>query len=121
VTGAAKRKGDDAERQAVGLLATLGIDAYRLFGAGQAEDVGDLVSRNGALIVQVRNRGDVGRACFDGADAAELQAQRHPTAAIGVALVRRRGGRWVVTMTPETMTWLLHAARVVETTAGSEA
>jgi hypothetical protein len=90
----------------------LGIDAYRLFGAGQTDDAGDLVSRNGALIVQVRNWRDVGRA-FDGADAAERQALVHPTAALGVALVRRRGGRWIVTLTPDTLAWLLHAARVV--------
>jgi hypothetical protein len=113
MTGSAKRKGDDAERQAVELLGLLGIDAYRLFGAGRTDDVADLVSRNGALVVQVRNWRDVGRACFDGADAAELQAEHHPTAALGVALVRRRGGRWAVAMTPDTLVWLLHAARIV--------
>jgi hypothetical protein len=32
VTAPSKRKGDDAERQAVELLASLGIGAYRLFG-----------------------------------------------------------------------------------------
>jgi hypothetical protein len=84
-----------------------------LFGAGQTDDCGDLVTRNGALVVQVRNWRDVGRACFDGADAAQRQALAHSTAALGVALVRRRGGRWTVTMTPDTLVWLLHAARVV--------
>jgi hypothetical protein len=113
MTAPSKRKGDDAERQAVELLASLGIEAFRLFGAGQTDDVGDLVSRNGALIVQVRSWQDVGRACFDGADAAERQALVHPTAALGVALVRRRGGRWAFTMTPDTLAWLLHAARIV--------
>jgi hypothetical protein len=113
MTAPSKRKGDDAERQAVELLASLGIDAYRLFGAGQTNDVGDLVSRNGALLVQVRNWQDVGRACFDGADAAQRQALAHPSAAVGVALVRRRGGRWAVTMTPHTMAYLLHAAGIV--------
>jgi hypothetical protein len=91
----------------------LGIDAYGLFGAGQTDDVGDLVTRNGALVVQVRNWQDVGRACFDGADAAERQALAHPTAAVGVALVRRRRGRWAVTMTSGTLAWLPHAGRVV--------
>jgi hypothetical protein len=105
--------GDDADRQAVVLLASLGIDAYRRFGAGQDAAVGDLVSHNGALVVQVRKCRDAGRACFEGADAAYLQASRHPSTALGVALVRGRGGRWVVTMTPETMARLLHAARVV--------
>jgi hypothetical protein len=64
------------------------------------------------LVLQVRNWRDVGPACFDGADGAERQALAHSTA-LGVALVRRRGGRWVITVTPETMAWLLHAARVV--------
>jgi hypothetical protein len=67
----------------------------------KGDDVGDVVSRNGALIVQVRNWRDVGRACLDGADADERHALGHPTAALGVAMVRRRGGRWVVTMTPD--------------------
>jgi hypothetical protein len=33
--------------------------------------------------------------------------------AYGVALMHRRGGRRVVTMTSGTLAWLLHAARVV--------
>src|SRR5262245_26584789 len=40
--------------------------------------------------------------------------------ALAVALARRRGGRWTVTMTPDTAAWLLHAARVVTVVHGCE-
>jgi hypothetical protein len=108
-------EGVDLIRDAVRIVLQelIEVEATEEIGAGQSDDCGDLVTRNGALVVQVRNWRDVGRACFDGADAAERQALAHPAAALGVALVRRRGGRWAVTMTPDTLAWLLHTARVV--------
>jgi hypothetical protein len=113
MTGPAKRKGDDFEREAVQLLASLGITAHRLFGAGQDTDVGDLLTTNGAVIFQCKAWRDSERACFDAAAGAARQAVAHPTAAVGVGLVRRRGGRVVATIEPETLAWLLEAAGVV--------
>jgi hypothetical protein len=37
-----------------------------------------------------------------------------PRRAPAVALVRRRGGRWCATITPKTLAWLPHAARIIE-------
>jgi hypothetical protein len=101
VTGRSKRKGDDAEREALDVLRSLGLDVRRNYGAGRPDDVADLTVE-GLVAIQVRNHADFGRACVEAALDADRQAL---TAGLGygVGLVRRRGGRWTVTMTPATL------------------
>jgi hypothetical protein len=100
VTSPAKRKGDNAEREAVELMRDLGLDVRRNYGAGRPDDVADLTVA-GLVAIQVRNLGDFGRACAEAALDADRQALTAGVA-YGVGLARRRGGRWTVTLTPET-------------------
>jgi Holliday junction resolvase len=46
VTGPAKRKGDDAEREALDVLRSLGLDVRRNYGAGRPDDIADLTIGN---------------------------------------------------------------------------
>jgi hypothetical protein len=112
VTGAAKRKGDDAERQATDVLESVGLTARRRYGAGVTDDLGDLTI-GAHVVVQVRNWDDFGRACIDSSVAAERQAV-NAGVALGVGMARRRGGRFVITMTPATFAWLVHAAGLTD-------
>jgi hypothetical protein len=108
VTSPAKRKGDRAEREAVAMLTELGVDAHRRYGAGVVDDLGDLVLVDGLVVAQVRDWSDFGRACAEAACDAERQAATSG-APIGIGIVRRRGGRFLITMTPATFAWVAHA------------
>lgn len=101
MTGAQKRKGDRAEREAAALLTRLlTTGVRRMLGAGRADDVGDMVGVDGWAI-QVADWQDIARAVRQKPVDAELQAinggQQY-----GAALIRLRGGEFRVVMTPET-------------------
>lgn len=105
----AKKKGDNAELEVARLLAELtGYPVRRKLGAGRADDAGDLdgIPRT---CVQVKNYADPARAIREALS--DLEAQRcNAGADFAAALVRRRGGRWGVVMSPEQFAALVVAA-----------
>jgi hypothetical protein len=109
VTGAAKRKGDSAEREAAAKLHDLtGWPVRRQLGAGRADDVGDL---DGVpdTVVQVANWADIARVVR--VKPLEAEAQRiNAGATFAVTLVRLRGGEWRAVMTLEQVCTLLREA-----------
>ena len=107
MTTPAKAKGDRAEREAVELLRSLGLHVRRRYGAGMPNDEADVLIGTVA-VAQIRNLADYGRACHESALDAERQAATAGVA-YGVGMARRRGGRFVVTMTPETFAAIAHA------------
>lgn len=100
MTGAAKRKGDKAEREAAELLHDLlGVPARRKLGAGRQDDTGDIDGVPDTCI-QVASWSNVGAAVSQKpGECAEQQARMG--AAFGATFCRIRGGRWVVALTPE--------------------
>lgn len=117
-----KAKGDAAEREAAALLSTLlGLPVRRRLGAGRTNaaggDVGDLEGIPGHVI-QVASWKDVSAAAL--IKPQEAEQQRHnanqPHAA---TMVRFRGGRWRIVLTPEQWTRLaqLHIALADEVAA----
>jgi hypothetical protein len=106
VTTPSRRKGDRAEREAVELLAKLGLSARHRYGAGMRRR-GNLIIGT-AFVAQVRNLADDGGACAESAIDAKRQATTAGVA-YSVGMARRRGGRWVVTMTPDTFAALAYA------------
>src|SRR6188768_3537315 len=104
VTGANKRKGDRAERQAAVIVGDLtGIDCRRLLGAGRQDDRGDLDLPG--WTVQVADWNHLASALRQKPLDADLQAARSGT--WPVAMLRLRGGDWRMVMTPAT--WALIA------------
>ncbi len=110
MTGAAKRKGDEAEREAAGILADqLGYPIRRKLGAGRADDIGDLDGIP-ATVVQVANRpSETLRAVIEKPLAAEVQRER-AGATFAATMLRMRGGRWRVVLTVEQFATLLREA-----------
>ena len=100
MTSAAKRKGDAAELEVQAILSDLlGVPARRALGAGRKDDVGDI---HGVpdTVIQVVAYDDLVRAVRD--KLPTVEAQRLNAGATFAALfVRRRGGKYVVVMTPE--------------------
>lgn len=100
MTGRAKRKGDDAEREVQGLLRDLlGVPARRKLGAGRKDDIGDI---DGVpdTVIQVANYTDIARAIRE--KLPECEAQRERAGATHCAtFVRRRGGSYIVVLTPD--------------------
>ena len=105
MTNAAKRRGDEAEREAAAVLADwLGYPVRRKLGAGRADDQGDLDGLPDTT-VQVAAWADVLRAVREKPVAAEAQRQRADTT-FAATMVRLRGGVWRVVLTPEQFaTW----------------
>lgn len=100
MTGAAKRKGDKAERECAELIATLiGGNVKRALGAGRAEDTGDIYGVPDTAI-QVANWADLANAVRTKPGEAEQQ-RVNAGATFAATFCRIRGGRWVVAMTPE--------------------
>ena len=100
MTNPSKARGDRAELEVQALLRDLlGVPARRMLGAGRLDDVGDI---DGVpdLTVQVANYADLGRALREKIDACPAQQERAGTT-FGCSFLRRRGGRYVVVMTPE--------------------
>jgi len=111
MTGAAKLKGDAAEREAAGILADLtGHPVRRMLGAGRSDDVGDLEGLPG-VTVQVASWADTARAAREKPLAAEQQRLNagNPYA---VTMVRFRGGTWRMVLTVDQWVTLWKAAAV---------
>jgi hypothetical protein len=95
-----KRKGDRAELEIQGWFWNeLGVKARRALGAGRKDDVGDI---HGVpdTVISVANYADLDRAVRD--KLPDLERQReNANATFAAMFVRRRGGHYVVVMTPE--------------------
>ncbi len=99
MTGAAKRKGDAAEREVAALLTDLlGLPVRRKLGAGRQDDTGDLDGIPDT-VVQVVNRRDLWVAMRLKPPACEQQ-QANAGATFGATAVRMVGGRWLFVLTP---------------------
>jgi hypothetical protein len=100
MAGAAKRKGDLAEREVAALLCDhLGLPCRRKLGAGRADDTGDIDGIPG-VVVQVASWADALRAVREKPVDADKQAA-NAGAALAATFVRLRGGTYRVVMTPE--------------------
>ena len=109
MTNTAKRRGDEAERQAAAVLSDLlGFPVRRKLGAGRRDDVGDLDGLP-ETVVQVAAWADVLRAVREKPIDAERQRARAGST-FCATLVRLRGGVWRVVLTPEQFaTWAREA------------
>ena len=100
MTGKAKRKGDSAEREAAELLTELlGVPVRRALGAGRQDDVGDLDGVPNCVI-QVANWADTAAAARIKPKEAEIQKE-NAGVDHAVTMVRFRGGKWRMVLTPE--------------------
>lgn len=108
-----KRKGDSAEREVESLLRDLlGIPGIRrALGAGRADDVGDIFGVPDT-VVQVADWADILAAIRTKLRDCPQQ-QINAGARFGANFIRMRGGRWIVTMTPEQFAQLWKAANPV--------
>lgn len=111
MTGAAKRKGDSAEREAAELLTgLLAVHVRRKLGAGRLDDCGDL---DGVpdTVVQVCSRSSDVVAVGVVRKPAEAEQQRiNDGATFAATMLRVRGGTWRVVLTPEQYAALWHRA-----------
>ncbi len=109
MTGKAKRKGDSAEREAAELLTELlGSSCRRQLGAGRSDDVGD-IDGIANCVVQVCDWKDKSAACLQKPVGAEQQ-RLNAGVEHAVTMIRFRGGKWRMVMTPEQWSCLyLHA------------
>ena len=106
MTGPGKRKGNRAELEAQGLIRDLtGWPARRKLGAGRADDVGD-IDNVPDTVIQVANYQDIARAIREKVPAC-VEQQERAGATFGATFVRRRGGGFVVVLTPEQ--WAVYA------------
>lgn len=111
MTGAAKRKGDDAEREVAAIISDLlGSDCRRALGAGRSDDIGDIFGLP-EIAVQVANWADALRAIREKPVEAEVQ-RANAGAAYVATFVRLRGGVWRVVLTPQQ--WATYARAVME-------
>ena len=106
MTGAAKRKGDSAEREAATLLHNLtGYPVRRKLGAGRMDDEGDLEGIPDT-VVQVANWADISRAVRVKPVEAETQ-RTNAGATFACTLIRLRGGEWRAVLTLDQIaTWM---------------
>ena len=96
----AKRKGDRGELEVQGILRDLlGMPVRRALGAGRKDDVGDIHGLPDTCI-QVANYADLSRAVREKLPDLERQ-QENAGATFAAMFCRRRGGSYVVVMTPE--------------------
>ena len=95
-----KSKGDRAEREVERLCADLlGVPARRKLGAGRADDMGDIDGVPDTCI-QVANYTDLPRALREKVPGC-VEQQDRMGATFGATFLRRRGGSYVVVLTPE--------------------
>lgn len=118
---AAKDKGDRAEREVQALLRDLlGVPARRKLGAGRADDMGDI---DGVpdTVIQVVSYADLTRAIREKVPACEVQQER-ARATFGATFLRRRGGGYVVVLSPAQWAtyWREATAGVVYVDVGEE-
>jgi hypothetical protein len=109
MTNSAKRRGDEAERQAAVILEDLlGYPIRRKLGAGRHDDMGDLEGLPETTL-QVAAWTDALRAVREKPLQVERQRERAETPFVAT-LVRLRGGVWRVVLTPEQFaTWAREA------------
>ncbi len=94
-----KLRGDRAEREVERLLQDeLGLPVRRALGAGRRDDMGD-ISGVPDTCIQVAAYKDIARAIREKLPEVEQQRQR-AGATYSAVFARRRGGEWVVVMTP---------------------
>lgn len=100
MTHPSKRKGDSAELEVQGMLRDhLGVPARRALGAGRKDDIGDITGVRDTAI-QVTNRVDLSSAVTE--KLPELERQMvNAGATHGALFCRRRGGKWIVVLTPD--------------------
>jgi len=105
VTHPSKRKGDRAELEVQGYLCDeLGYPARRALGAGRKDDIGDITGIPDTC-VQVTATDRIIDALEKLPD---LERQQNRMGATFAGLfVRRRGGKYVVVMTPEQWTTMI--------------
>jgi hypothetical protein len=100
MANSAKNKGDRAELEVQALIRDLtGYPARRALGAGRLDDMGDITGVPDTVI-QVVAYQDIVRAIGEKLPETQRQQQR-AGATFGATFVRRRGGSYVVVMTPE--------------------
>lgn len=100
MTGAAKAKGDRAEREVAELIHNLtGHPVRRALGAGRQDDIGDIHGLPDTVI-QVANYTDLARASREKVPACEAQ-QLRAGATFGATFLRRPGKRYVVVLSPD--------------------
>jgi len=111
-----KRKGDKAELEVQGILRDLlGVPARRALGAGRLDDIGDITGVPDTVI-QIANYQDIARAIREKLPASEIQ-QRRANATFAATFIRRRGGGYVVCMTPEQFCALWREAQPIDAIA----
>lgn len=107
MTGKAKRKGDQFERDCAAYLTEhTPYRVARRFGAGAAEDEGDLYGLPG-MTVQCADWADKSRALYMKPPEADQQAARISPDMIGVTALKLRGGAIRFVLTQEAFTQLL--------------
>lgn len=100
MTHPSKRKGDAAELEVQGILRDLlGVPARRALGAGRLDDIGDIHGVPDTCI-QVANYADIATALRLKVDVC-CEQQTRAGATFGATFIRRRGGAYIVAMTPE--------------------
>lgn len=100
MTSPAKRKGDEAEREAARIIHDLtGYPSRRKLGAGRLDDVGDI---DGVpdTVIQVASYRDLSLALNRKLPACVRQ-QENAGATFGATFLKRPGGDWIVVLTPE--------------------
>jgi hypothetical protein len=112
VTHPSKRKGDRAELEVQGILQDLlGVPARRKLGAGRKDDMGDIDGVPDTTL-QVCSYQDIGRAIRE--KLPETVEQQERAGNLFAALFcRRRGGSYVVILTPEMWTTLWREAQPI--------
>ena len=109
MTGRAKRKGDDGEREAAALLtAETGIEIRRQLGAGRFDDVGDLDGLP-HTVIQVANKANTSEACLNKPIEVEMQ-KWNAKKKFCASMIRWRGGKWRVVLTVPQFWKILKAA-----------
>ena len=105
-----KRRGDAAELEVQGWFRDeLGYPARRALGAGRKDDIGDITGVPGPTAVQVAAWADLDRCVTQKLPELERQAE-NAGARFAALFCRRRGGRYVVVMTPDMFAALLREA-----------
>ena len=108
----AKRRGDKAELEVQGLLRDLlGVPARRALGAGRKDDIGDVTGIPDTTI-QVANYQDISRAIREKLPETLIQ-QNRAGSLFGALFCRRRGGEYVVVLTPEQFATLWREAQPI--------
>lgn len=110
----AKRKGDAAELEVQGWFRDqLGVPARRKLGAGRLDDMGDI---DGVpdTVIQVASYTDLVRAIREKVPACVVQQER-AGATFGATFVKRRGGGFLVVLTPDQFAQLWREAQPVRT------